>query len=111
MFFGFYLYIIVKCPPKKIKIVDVVDKEVKIDDEYAVTVDELEKRELPAENEPLETAEETITIVEEKVEGTPGEVRTDSIAAESTQQIRNQTFIKCEKCGKFVTAKNIKIYK
>ena len=48
-------------PPKKnnIKIVDVDDKEVKNDDEYGVTVDEIKKRELPTENEPPETTEET----------------------------------------------------
>ena len=73
-------------PPKKIKIVDVVDKEVKHDDEYAVTVDEVEKSELPAENEPLETTQETTAIVEEKDETTPEEVSTDTTTTESTKK-------------------------
>ena len=47
----------------KIKIVDVVDKDVKNDDDYAVTVDEIEKNEIPDKNEPFEAAEEATAIV------------------------------------------------
>ena len=55
-------------PPKnKIKIVDVDDKEIKNDDEYAITVDEVKEGELPTENEPSETTEETTTIIQEKM--------------------------------------------
>ena len=67
MFFILFIYNN-NAPKHEIKIVDVVDKEVKNDDEYAVTVDEVEKSELPAENEPLETTEETTALVEEKDE-------------------------------------------
>ena len=46
-------------PPKnKIKIVDVVDKEVKNDDAYTITNNEVEESKLPVENEPLETTED-----------------------------------------------------
>ena len=70
-------------PPKnKIKIVDVVD--VKNDDDYTITNDEIEKSELPTENEPLETAEETTTNIQEKDDTTPEEVRTDTTTPEST---------------------------
>ena len=67
-------------PPKKI--VDVVDKKVKNDDEYTITVDEIEKGELPTENEPLETTEETTAIIQEKDEGTPEEISTNTTTTE-----------------------------
>ena len=72
-------------PPKKdnIKIVDVSDKEVKNDDEYVVTVDEVKESELPTENEPFETTEETTTIIQEKDENTRAEVA-------KIQQLLNQ---------------------
>ena len=69
-------------PPKKIKIVDVVDKEVKNNDEYAVTVDEVKKTGLPTENEPLETTEETTAIVKEKDDTTPEEIITNTTTTE-----------------------------
>ena len=74
-------------PPKnKIKIVDVVDKEIKNDDDYTITVDEIEKSELPAENTPLEATEETTTNIKKKDDTTPEEVTTDTIATESTNK-------------------------
>ena len=69
----------------KIKIVDVVDKDVKSDDAYTITNDALKESELPTENEPLETTEETTAIVEEKDEGTPEKVSTDTTAPEPTK--------------------------
>ena len=97
-------------PPKKnnIKIVDVDDKEVKNDDEYTVTVDEIKEAELPTENEPPETAEEATAIIQEKVEGTPEEVSKDTTTAEPTKKIREQQLVQCQKCGKFVTPKTLK---
>ena len=83
----------------KIKIVDVVDKDVKNDD-YAVTVDEIEKNELPDENEQFETAEETTAIVQEKDEGTAEEVSINTITTEPTKKNREQQLIQCEKCNK-----------
>lgn len=95
-------------PPKnKIKIVDVVDKEVKSDDAYTITNDEVKESELPTENEPLETTEETTAIIQEKDEGTPEKVSTDTATTES-KQIRQQELVKCEKCGKYVTPKTLK---
>ena len=93
--------------PPKIKIVDVVDKEVE-NDAYTITNDEIEKSELPTENATSETPEETTAVIEEKDEGTPKEVSTDTTAPEPTKKIRNQELVKCEKCGKFVTAKTLK---
>ena len=61
----------------KIKIVDVVDKEVK-NDEYTVTVDEIEKSELPTENTTSEATEETTPIIDEKDEGKAEEVSKDT---------------------------------
>ena len=66
----------------KIKIVDVVDKEVKNDDDYAITVDEVKESELPTENAPLEATEETTAITEEKDEGTPEEISTNTTTTE-----------------------------
>ena len=96
--------------PKKnnIKIADVGDKDVKSDDEYAITVDEIEKSELPTENEPPETTEETTAIIQEKDEGTPEEISKDTTTAEPTKKIREQQLVQCQKCGKFVTAKTLK---
>ena len=96
--------------PKKnnIKIVDVDDKEVKNDDEYAVTVDGVEKAELPTENEPPETAKEATTIIQEKDEGTREEISKDTTTAEPTKKIREQQLVQCQKCGKFVTPKTLK---
>ena len=71
--------------PPNIKIVDVVDKEVKNDD-YAITVDEIEKSELHTGNEPLEATKETTAIVEEKDEGTAQEISTDTTTPESTKE-------------------------
>ena len=70
-------------PPKKniIKIVDVDDKEIKNDDEYAVTVVEVKEGELPTKNEPPETTEETTAIIQEKDEGTPEEISKDTDAS------------------------------
>ena len=96
--------------PKKnnIKIVDVGDKEVKNDDEYAVTVDEVKENELSTENEPSETTEETTTIVPEKNENAREEVSKDTDASEPTKKIREQQLVQCQKCGKFVTPKTLK---
>ena len=97
-------------PPKKtkIKIVDVDDKEIKNDDEYFVTVVEVKENELPTENEPLETAEETTAIIPEKIEGTPEEISKDTDASEPTKEIREQQLVQCEKCKKWVTPKTLK---
>ena len=94
--------------PPKIKIVDVVDKEVKNDDEYAVTVDEVKESQLPTENEPLETTEETTAIIQKKDENEGEEVSKDTTTTEPTKKIREQQLVKCEKCGKFVTPKTLK---
>ena len=94
--------------PAKIKIVDVVDKEVKNDDAYTITNNEVEKSELPTENEPLETTEETTPIIQEKTETTTEEVSTDTATTEPTKKIREQQLVKCEKCGKYVTPKTLK---
>ena len=71
--------------PPKIKIVDVGDKEVKNDDEYVITVDEVKEGELPTENEPSETTEETTTIIQEKNENAREEVSKDTAVAEPTK--------------------------
>ena len=92
----------------KIKIVDVVDKDVKNDDDYAVTVDEVKEDELSSKNEPFEAAEETTAIVQEKDEGTAEEVSLNTNAAEPTKKIREQQLIQCEKCNKWVTPKTMK---
>ena len=97
----------------KIKIVDVGDKDVKNDDEYAVTVDAVKESDLPTENTTSETAEETTTIIQEKDENEGEEVSKDTATAESTiaeptKKIREQQLVKCEKCGKFVTPKTLK---
>ena len=92
----------------KIKIVDVVDKDVKNDDDYAVTVDDVKENESPDKNEPFETAEEATAIVEKKDEGTAEEVSINTITAEPTKKIRNQELIQCEKCNKWVTPKTMK---
>ena len=91
----------------KIKIVDVVDKDVKNDD-YAVTVDEIEKNELRDKNEPFEAAEEATAIVEKKDEAKTEEVSINTIASEPTKKIREQQLIQCEKCNKWVTPKTMK---
>ena len=75
--------------PPKIKIVDVDDKEIKNDDEYAVTVDEVKENELPTENEPPETTEETTTIIQEKNENAREEVSKDTAVAEPTKKLEN----------------------
>ena len=90
--------------PPKIKIVDVSDKN----DEYAVTVDEIEKSQLPTENTTSETTEETTAIIGEKDEGKAEEVSKDTTITEPTKKIREQQLVKCEKCGKFVTPKTLK---
>ena len=97
-------------PPKKtkIKIVDVDDKEIKNDDEYSVTVDEVKENELLTENEPPETTEETTAIIPEKIEGTPEEISKDTNASEPTKKIREQQLVQCEKCKKWVTPKTLK---
>ena len=97
-------------PPKKtkIKIVDVDDKEVKNDDEYAVTVDEVKESELPTENEPPETTEEATAIIQEKDENAREEISKDTNASEPTKKIREQQLIQCEKCKKWVTPKTLK---
>ena len=97
-------------PPKKtkIKIVDVDDKEVKNDDEYAVTVDEVKESELPTENEPPETTEEATAIIQEKDENAREEISKDTDASEPTKKIREQQLIQCEKCKKWVTPKTLK---
>ena len=77
-------------PPKnKIKIVDVDDKEVKNDDEYAITVDEVKEGELPIENGSFETTEETTTIIQEKNENAREEVSKDTAVAEPTKKLEN----------------------
>jgi len=93
--------------PPKIKIVDVVDKEVE-NDAYTITNDEIEKSELPTENATSETPEETTAVIEEKDEGTPEEVRVDTTATETTKKIRNQELVQCPKCQKWVTPKTLK---
>ena len=100
--------------PPKIKIVDVVDKDAEKDDNYAVTVDAVKESELPDKNEPYETTEEIGTIktkTDEKLEAIKEskEEQTDNTTAiDPTKKIRNQELVKCEKCGKFVTAKTLK---
>ena len=84
-----------------------VDKELENDDDYALAVDEVEKSELLAENEPLETSEETTTINEEKHETTPEEISINTITSESVTKKRNQELVKCETCGTFVTANTL----
>ena len=64
--------------PPKIKIVDVSDKN----DEYAVTVDEVKESQLPTENKPLEAAEETTAIIQEKDENEREEVSKDTTTTE-----------------------------
>ena len=61
----------------KIKIIDVVDKEIKNDD-YTITNDEVKESELPIENTTSETTEETTANIEKKDEGTTPEVSTDT---------------------------------
>ena len=75
-------------PPKKnnIKIVDVDDKEIRNDDEYAVTVVEVEKAELPTENEPPETTEETTAITQEKNENAREEISENTTTTEPTKK-------------------------
>ena len=92
--------------PPKIKIIDVVDKEIKNDD-YTITNDEVKESELPVENTTSEATEETTANVEEKDEGTPEQVSTDTTTTES-KKIRQQELVKCEKCQKWVTAKTLK---
>ena len=92
----------------KIKIVDVVDKEVKSDDAYTITNDEVKESELPTENEPPETTEETTAIIQEKDEGTPEEVSTDTTTIGPTKKIREQHLVQCAKCQKWVTEKTMK---
>ena len=70
---------------QKIKIVDVVDKEIKNDD-YTVANDEVKESELPIENTISEATEETTANVEEKDEGTPEKVSTDTTAPEPTKK-------------------------
>ena len=95
-------------PPKnKIKIVDVDDKDVQNDDEYAITVDEIKEGELPTENEPSETTEETTTIIQQKDENAREEVSKDTAVAEPAKQIREQQLVQCEKCKKWVTPKTL----
>ena len=72
----------------KIKIVDVVDKDVENDDDYAVTVDEVKENELLGKDEQFEAAEEATAIVEEKDEGTAKEVSINTIATEPTKKNR-----------------------
>jgi Zn finger protein HypA/HybF involved in hydrogenase expression len=93
--------------PAKIKIVDVVDKEVE-NDAYTITNNEVEESKLPVENEPLETTEETTAIIQEKTETTTEEVSTDTATTEPAKKIREQQLVKCEKCGKYVTPKTLK---
>ena len=111
MFYSFiYLFILFiyhNNNAPKIKIVDVVAKELKNDD-YAVTVDEVEKSELPVENEASETTEETTTIIQEKNENAREDVSTSAFTSEPAKQIREQQLVKCEKCGKCVTPKTLK---
>ena len=92
----------------KIKIVDVVDKEIKNDDDYAVTVDEVKENESPDKNEPFEAAEEATAIVEKKDEAKTAEISIDTDTAEPTKKIREQQLIQCEKCNKWVTPKTMK---
>ena len=101
--------------PRKsqIKIVDVVDKDVE-SDAYAITNDAVKEGELPAENEPSETAEEIGTIEEktdeklETIKESQDEKTDNTEPIEPAKKIREQKLIKCEKCGKFVTAKTLK---
>ena len=53
-------------------------------DAYAVTVDEVKESELPVDNEPLETTEETIAVIQEQNEETAEEVSNTTIASEPT---------------------------
>ena len=93
--------------PPKIKIVDVGDKDFK-NDEYAVTVDEIEKSELPTENDASEATEETTAIIQEKDAGTPEKNITDTTTAEPAKKMRNQELVQCAKCQKWVTPKTLK---
>jgi len=69
--------------PAKIKIVDVVDKDVE-NDAYIVA------------------------NIEEKDEGTTQEVTVDTATTEPTKKIRNQELVQCDKCKKWVTPKTLK---
>ena len=93
--------------PPKIKIVDVVDKEIE-SDAYTIANDEVKECGLPTENEQLETTNETTAIVKEKHETTPEEISTNTTTTEPATQIRNQELVQCEKCNKFVTPKTLK---
>ena len=96
----------------KIKIIDVADKEVqevKNDDAYTITNDEIKESELSVENEPPETTEKTTSNVEEKDENAREEVTVDTTTTEQpTKKIRNQELVKCDKCQKWVTPKTLK---
>ena len=99
--------------PPKIKIVDVVDKDVE-SDAYAITNDAVKEGELPAENEPSETNEKLETIEEktneklETIKECQDEKTDNTEPIEQTKKIREQKLIKCDKCGKFVTEKTMK---
>ncbi len=56
-------------PPKKqsIQIVDVVEKDAKKDDDYAVTMDEIKESQLPDKHEPSETTKEVGTTDEKNI--------------------------------------------
>ena len=92
--------------PPKIKIVDLVDKEVE-SDAYTITVDAIQESELH-ENAPPETAVETKAIIQETDEGAPEEVSISITTSESTKKVRNQELVKCKKCRKLLTAKTFK---
>ena len=70
--------------PPKIKIVDVIEN-----DAYTITNDEVKESELPVENEPPETTEETTAIIPEKIEGTPEEISKDTPVAVPTKKLEN----------------------
>ena len=99
---------------QKIKIVDVVDKDAEKDDNYDVTVVAVKENQLSNKNEPSETAEEIGTIEEktdeklETIKESQDEKTDNTVPIEPAKKIREQKLIKCEKCGKFVTAKTLK---
>ena len=83
-------------------------KDVKNDD-YTITVDEVEESELPLENEPLETAKETTPIIQGKDEGSPDEVSINTTASDSTNKKESRMY-KMWKMWQMFNSKNIKIY-
>ena len=69
-----------------------MDKGIKHDDDYTITVDEIKESELPVENEPLETTEEASAIIQEKDERPREEVSINAATSEQSKQSKRTTF-------------------